>query len=102
VLTTAEAKAMGLTAASKGKPAQIKGNALESWTSDPAIAQGFAQDATFTTPGKVKVVVTMQVPRQRVVGTARTGFGCLNESEYVLSSGRYADTVIVEAIAGDI
>jgi len=32
----------------------------------------------------IAVTIGMRVPAQYVIGTARTGFGCLNEYEYIV------------------
>lgn len=50
-------------------------NPLESWTTDPEVASTF---------GSGGFVMEMLVPRSRLVGSARTGFGCLNEQEFVI------------------
>lgn len=33
------------------------------------------------------------MPANRVIGTARTGFGCLNEWEFVISGGTVDDLI---------
>jgi len=62
---------------------RIKGNALESWSLDPYVAEQFAM------PGEDDwdaggVVFAMDVPVTAIMGSAKTGFGCLTEAEFVV------------------
>jgi hypothetical protein len=77
----------------EGSVQQVYQNALSSFTSNVSIAHSFA----FDTRGGV--VIEIQVPRSRILATARTGFGCLNEYEFVLignNRGRGDQVKIVE------
>jgi hypothetical protein len=58
-------------------------NPLESWSSHPSVALGFAG---FNRAGGR--VVSAKFPASRILSTARTGNGCLNEFEYVVLSGK--------------
>jgi len=60
-------------------------NAAESWTVEASIAERFA--------GYNGVVMEAIMPANRVIGTARTGFGCLNEWEFVISGGTVDDLI---------
>jgi hypothetical protein len=51
------------------------GNALESWTADYDTAKGFGN-----------TIITMNVPVENIIGTCRTGFGCLTEGEFVIAA----------------
>lgn len=51
---------------------------LTSWSADRTIAEEFAS----TTPGSF--LYAIEVPVSWVIGSARTGFGCLHEFEFVL------------------
>ena len=67
----------------KGMDFKIVSNAASSWTAAPEIAVGFGD------------VITARVPAKRILGTARTGFGCLRELEYVVLGGG-DDTVTLD------
>ncbi len=49
---------------------------MSSWSSDFLTAQGFAND--------YGVVMSAQVPVSQILSTPRTGFGCLDEREFVV------------------
>lgn len=70
---------------SHGEKVKLNSNALESWTLHERITSVFGKD-----------VLKAEVPVSRIVGTARTGFGCLNEYEYVVIGGKANDYAIVE------
>jgi len=57
----------------------VTGNALESYSLDPAVARSFAE-------GK-GAVLKISVPRRHIFSTARTGTGCLAEREFVILGG---------------
>ncbi len=52
---------------------KYEGNTIESWSVDSEIANGFGN-----------TTISMWVPLKNIVGTARTGFGCLHEGEFVI------------------
>jgi len=54
----------------------ISGNVLESWTTNDSTARGFGN-----------LIIETEVPASRIIGTARTGFGCLDEYEFVVLGG---------------
>jgi hypothetical protein len=56
-----------------GEAVDYQGNAIESWTVSKHTASGFGFS-----------VVSMDVPVSNIVATARTGFGCLREGEFVI------------------
>lgn len=58
-----------------GSVAQVYENALSSFTSDRQTAWDFGFEGS---------IIEMQVPRSRIISTARTGFGCLTEYEFVV------------------
>lgn len=60
----------------EGSVVNIIGNTLESWTVGVYTADWFA--------GSDGAVFEMDVPIELVVGSARTGFGCLKEGEFVV------------------
>ena len=68
---------------SKGSHVPVIGNALESWSAGSLIARNFAGSGTGG-GGITSVVLAMDVPVKMIVGTARTGFGCLLEGEAVI------------------
>lgn len=50
-----------------------KGNAMESWSALRIIARSFGN-----------TLITMDVPVKNIIGTCKTGFGCLKEAEFVI------------------
>jgi len=78
--------------ATKGwKPRDIvdyNGNTIESWSASRQTAGTFGN-----------VVVSMDVPVENIVGTARTGFGCLLEAEFTIMGsipGQQAQVIFTE------
>lgn len=63
----------------------VRGNAIESWSLWDGIAKNFA--VTGTDPSSRSIVIEMNIPIERILSTARTGFGCLNEGEFVILGG---------------
>lgn len=66
----------------EGDRADYRGSTLESWSVDWGTALGFAHPD----PQKyvVGLVLAMDVPVRNIISTARTGFGCLAEGEFVI------------------
>lgn len=62
------------------------GNTLESWTVEERVATRFARRASAAFD-EVAVMVSAQVPRERILGTALQGVGTLYESEVVVIGG---------------
>lgn len=58
----------------------ITGNAIESWSFSPEAAERFAKPRG----NKAGVVLAMDIPIKAILGTAKTGFGCLTEAEFVV------------------
>lgn len=69
-----------------GKPVQIKLQPASSFASDPDVARRFAGS------GQRAAIYATTVPASRVLGTARTGFGCLHETEFVVLGEGKGDT----------
>ena len=80
-----------------GDTIQIQGNALESWSLDEAIAKRFAVDYNY---GERGFILEMDVPIEAVVGSARTGFGCLSEGEFVLNGAIPGEAKIIYITKG--
>ena len=74
----------------------FRGNALESWSIDERVAQRFAQGEVGG--GEVGVVLQIEVPVSRVVGSARTGFGCLDEWEVVIHNVADGDEAMIRGV----
>jgi len=76
---------------------EYNGSMLESWSVDTRTARDFALDRNY---GETGVVFEMDIPRERLIGSARSGFGCLSEFEFV-HLGAFGDeaAMIVEVIA---
>ena len=73
------------------KDMSVQGNSLESWSVSRQTAEGFA----YAREGTQGLVLAMKVPIKRIVGTARTGFGCLTEGEFVIIGSGHNDTARV-------
>lgn len=65
----------------KGEIINYKGNTIESWSASPSVARNFANVWGADESGNI---IRMEVPIRNVFSCARTGFGCLNEGEYVI------------------
>lgn len=67
---------------------------LSSFSADPQIARRFS---TMLAEGQIKGTVIMEgtIPVENIIGTARTGYGCLTEYEFVLldSPGEFTLTL---------
>lgn len=70
----------GVQSATKFQPAN-------SWSVSQKTAQRFASGMEGTTSVDLRVVFSARVPVSQILGTPRTGFGCLNETEYVIMNG---------------
>ncbi len=71
---------------SEAKSGNYDGNALDSWTIDPKVAQRFSN----VSKGENKGVIKMVVPAERIVSTAFSGFGTLGDFEFVVLGGKNA------------
>jgi len=63
--------------------ARYYGNAIESWSMSKIVTRDFAREDG-------DVILQAVVPIKNIVGTARTGFGCLMEGEFVIIPGNDA------------
>ena len=73
----------------KGKT-KIYSNTLSSYSSSLHVSKNFAWDGT---------LMEIQIPRSRIIGSARTGFGCLGEYEFVVlgaTSGAGDEVMVIE------
>jgi len=68
----------------KGEIVEVHGNAIESWSLYPKVAQKFG-----------KFVLASRVPVKNILSTFMSGFGCLNESELVVLNGTKSTAVIL-------
>ena len=59
---------------------EYRGSIMDSWSLDESTARKFAN--TYE-DDEVAVVYEMDIPRERLIGSARTGYGCLSEYEFV-------------------
>lgn len=69
---------------SKGDLLSHTSNALSSWSLDRRTCETFAR---YHDPDWVGIIMHMDVPVERIVGTAATGMGCIAEKEIVLLGG---------------
>ena len=60
----------------------IEGNAMESWSVGEDVAERFTRGRTYYT--ERGVIFEMDVPVEMIVGSSRTGFGCLMEGEFIV------------------
>lgn len=56
-----------------GQVVNWEGNAIESWSSSKSVAGNFGKN-----------MIAMEVPIRNIIGSCVTGFGCLNEAEFVV------------------
>jgi len=66
-----------------GDIVNYKGNAIESWSIDSRSASDFAAGWT-SESGVQGLIISMQVPIENIISTAATGFGCMDEAEFVI------------------
>jgi hypothetical protein len=57
---------------------------INSWSSSKSIARSFANGAAGNGGGPHKVIIEARVPRERIISSAVTGFGCYGEYEFVV------------------
>lgn len=57
---------------------------INSWSTDVGIAKRFASGAAGNGSGSHKILLEATIPVELVIGSARTGFGCLSEWEFVV------------------
>jgi len=60
-----------------------------SFSLSPDVAKGFSTHGD----GEVNVVIAVRVPRSRVIGSYRSGYGCMEEQEFVVLGGEF-DAVV--------
>ena len=80
------------------KPGDIvdyQGNAIESWSVSRDSAAVFGR----TQGEKQGIVVAMDIPVRNIVGSARTGFGCLTEGEFVIAGNIPGSQARVEGVS---
>lgn len=73
--------------------ADFLSNPLSSWTHSDAIAQVFANTPytdSWEMPPMTRAVAVAEIPREYIISTPFTGFGCLSEYEYVVRGGRWS------------
>lgn len=61
-----------------GDVVNYQGNTIESWSVGRDIAKQFASSEN-------GYILEMDIPARNIVGTARSGFGCLTEGEYIVA-----------------
>ena len=71
----------------------IDDSAMSSWSVNPDTALGFASGLTSEHGRMVKAVI----PRSRILSCASTGFGCLDEMEFVVLGSNEPDLVTIYA-----
>jgi hypothetical protein len=79
--------------ADRGDKVDLKANALESWSTNKKDAYNFA-DGERGHNGMRAIVLKATVPASSIVSHAATGFGCLDEHEFVVHNGRKFPTII--------
>jgi len=71
----------------EGQIINRRGSVLESWSLDEDIAHNFAKSGVYSPSGPRKdlrgFVLESDIPTNHIIGTARSGFGCLSEGEFV-------------------
>ena len=61
---------------------------------------GVSEEALSFVPEDSGGVLTVRVPKERILGSAQTGYGCKNEAEFVVLGGRDEVRVIIESVEG--
>lgn len=74
-----------------GDVVNYKGNVMESWSRNSSVAFGFAR----ATPINYGYMLGIRVPVRNVISSARTGFGCMHESEFVIFGNVPGTTVTI-------
>jgi len=79
----------------------VEGNALESWSLGEDTANWFAKRAVQGSGYRdAGFVIEMDVPIKALVGSARSGFGCLTEGEFVIKGSLSGQARILSKIGG--
>ena len=65
----------------------VDSNAMESWSIDVEVANEFADSYSWEGPDTKALVFRSVVPRERILSTPLTGFGCWSEREVVVLGG---------------
>jgi TPP-dependent pyruvate/acetoin dehydrogenase alpha subunit len=76
------------TDAKVGEQVNYKGNAMEAWSLSANVANG-----SFGAGG---MTYAMKVPVRSLLGTCRTGNGCLNEGEVIVLGGATSTATVVK------
>ena len=74
----------------RGEIVNYSGNPMESWSASRRDASGFG-DTT----------IAMYIPIENIVGTSRTGFGCINEGEFIIMGSGNNSGLIVSHDMGE-
>ena len=69
-----------------GEAINLENNALESWSAKPNVARRFGYPNG--------IVLKSTIPVEKILSNARTGFGCLDEKEFVIIGGK-GDTAVI-------
>lgn len=64
-------------------------NVMESWTYDPYTSENFGN-----------VILEADVPANRIISTARTGIGCLDEYEFIVSGSDFDEYATITELGG--
>lgn len=84
-VTRAQAEAL-IPYANKFESVPMSSNAMESWSISKEVADDFASGG---------ITFEMVVPVERIIGSCRTGFGCVNEAEYVMLGNVPGDEALI-------
>ena len=75
----------GVDESLRGNVILYAGNTMESWSVSENVAREFGDRLLYAV-----------VPVENVIGTARTGFGCLTEGEFVITPGTGAEVYVYD------
>jgi hypothetical protein len=77
----------------EGDVVRVESNPVSSWTGDTSaeISSRFARHGG---PKKTGFILEMEVPIESIFSTARTGFGCLTELEFIVFDGDHEAKVV--------
>ena len=86
-----------------GDDIPIHGNVIESWSVSKNIAAQFAGGgghpfAPNVGPDDIGMVLEMDIPVSDIMGSAKTGWGCVTEGEFIITNSNIGNSAKVTRI----
>ena len=82
----------------QGETIRLENNPLESWSINPRVAREFAYPTSSEDrrdESRFGIVLKSTIPVEKILSNARTGFGCLDEKEFVIIGGKDDTSLII-------